>query len=128
MIYYIATVNALIKRSWPGRKLDCLRGGPFKDARLLQLFVYFQFNPLSMLRSDSCASKCQQFDLFPVVGRCPPSPPSSCTGHSFRIYTCHFSSVIDIYELHYCITECVAARRAVESGEPSILSSELLSL
>lgn len=66
--------------------------------------------------------ECQQFDLFPVVGRCPPSPPLSSTRHSFRIYTCHFCSVIDIYELHYCITERVAA---VQLSQGSHRSSPL---
>lgn len=36
-------------------------------------------------------------------------PPLSSAGHSFRIYTCHFGSVVNIYELHYYIIECVAA-------------------
>lgn len=56
-------------------------------------------------------SECQQFDMSPVDYHCPPSLPLSSTGHSFRIYTCHFSSVVNIYELHYYIIERVAAEQ-----------------
>lgn len=73
--------------------------------------------------------ECQQFDLFPAVDRCPPSLPLSSTGHSFRIYTCHFSSVVNIYELHYCITECVAAVQLSQGAiDPHLRDAEPLSL
>lgn len=72
--------------------------------------------------------ECQQFDLFPAVDHCPPSLPLSSTGHSFRIYTCHFSSVVNIYELHYCITECVAAVQLSQGAiDPHLWDAEPLS-
>lgn len=73
--------------------------------------------------------ECQQFDLSPVDYHCPPSLPLSSTGHSFRIYTCHFSSVVNIYELHYYIIERVAAEQLSQGAiDPPIGSAEPLIL
>lgn len=75
------------------------------------------------------SAECQQFVLFPVDYHCPPSLPLCSTGHSFRIYTCHFSFVVNIYGLHYYIIECVAAGQLIQGAiDPPIWSAELLIL
>lgn len=121
---FLSSTSHLYLCTWVNSYISAMQA--MYNSVFTEMFLFFFILSVGLLLSGAwsfpAAWGLQQFVLFPVQ-RCYPQSFPLC---SSRIYICHFSSVVNIYELHCCITGCVAAVHwSLGAIDPSRWASEL---